>query len=213
MSEATQPESIKVLVVDDDLMVRETLADYLATASDLELVGSCSDGEAAVQAVRAGAVDVVLMDIRMPGMDGVTATVQILRVAPRVRVVALTTFDTDDAVAEVFEAGGAGFLLKNTRPAALVAAVRAAHRGVAVIPPELISRWTPQHSVAVVPALAAREREVLAAVATGLTNRDIAAQLYVSQSTVKFHLASLMRKLGADNRTGLVARAHEVGLL
>jgi len=213
MAEPVAPACIRVLVVDDDLMVRQTLADYLAIAGDVELIGSCADGAEAVEAVTQDLPDVVLMDIRMPVMDGVAATREILRIAPQVRVVALTTFDADEAIAAIFDCGGAGFLLKNTRPAALVEAVRAAHSGLAVIPPTLISRWTPGRVAVDRPSLAPREREVLGAVAQGLTNREIAARLFISPSTVKVHLAALMRKLGADNRTALTARAHELGLL
>jgi len=213
MAEPAASASIRVLVVDDDLMVRQTLADYLATASDLDLIGSCADGVEAVDAVTRQAPDVVLMDIRMPVMDGIDATREILRIAPQVRVLALTTFDADEAIAAIFDCGGAGFLLKNTRPAALVEAIRAAHNGLAVIPPNLISRWTPSRIAVDRPSLAPREQEVLSAVSQGLTNREIAARLFISASTVKIHIAALMRKLEADNRTALAARAHELGLL
>ena len=128
---------IRVLLVDDDLMVRETLAEYLA-ASGIDVIGLCADGPAAIAAVDELEPGVVLMDIRLPGMSGVDATRAILQEHPDVRVVALTTFDDDGSIAAIFDAGGAGYLLKNTRPAALAEAVRAAHSGLSVVPPKLM---------------------------------------------------------------------------
>jgi DNA-binding NarL/FixJ family response regulator len=202
-----------VLIVDDDLMVRQTLAEYLAIAPDLELVGICADGSEAVQAVRSYGPDVVLMDIRMPGTDGVSATKQIMTIAPRTKVVALTTFDDAEVIASIFASGGVGFLLKNTRPAALAEAVRAAYKGLSVVTPNLVLRWAEPQPAIERPSLDDRELEVLTAVAQGLTNREIANQLFVSPSTVKAQLAALMRKLEAGNRTALVARAHDLGFL
>lgn len=204
---------IRVIVVDDDLMVRETLAEYLGTAHDIELIGRCSDGNEAVAAVKQHLPDVVLMDMRMPGLDGVAATRTITAMAPSVKVVVLTTFDTDEAIAEAFEAGAAGYLLKNTRSAGLIEAVRAAYAGLSVVPPGLVSRWSPSRSIANRPRLLPREREVLELLARGLTNAQIAKQLFVSPSTVKLHVAALMRKLGAENRTSLAAQAHVYGLI
>jgi DNA-binding NarL/FixJ family response regulator len=204
---------IRVLVVDDDLMVRETLCEYLATDDGLELVGVCENGLEAIDAVRADPPDVVLMDIRMPELDGIAATKVIVETAGNVKVVALTTFDGDEAISAFFQCGGAGFLLKNTRPAALVEAVRAAHRGLSVVPPNLINRWSPSRSIAEPPRLLPRERQVLDLLTRGLTNPEIARQLFVSPSTVKVHVASLMRKLDADNRTSLATRAHVLGLI
>jgi DNA-binding NarL/FixJ family response regulator len=201
------------MIVDDDLMVRQTLAEYLAIASDLELVATCANGAEAIEAVRSLGPDVVLMDIRMAVMDGVTATKEIMTIAPRTRVVALTTFDESESIAAIFANGGAGYLLKNTRPAALAEAVRAAKNGLSVVTPNLVSRWAAPQPAIRRPELDERELEVLAAVARGLTNREIASELFVSSSTVKVQLSALMRKLEAGNRASLVARAHDLGFL
>lgn len=210
--------AITVLIVDDDLYVRESLSDFVAAAPDLQLVGTCADGVDAVEAVRRRSPDVVLMDIRMPGMDGAAATRVILDEAPETRVLALTSFADDDAVVEMFTSGACGFLLKSTRPAALADAIRAAHAGLALIPPDTIRRWSqsrarPAGHEPGGPVLTERERQVLAALGQGLTNRDIARSMFVSLSTVKALVGSLMRKLGAHSRTGVVARAHELGQL
>lgn len=204
---------IRVLIVDDDLFVRESLSDYLAAAEDLDLVGACADGAAAIEAVDRYLPDVVLMDLRMPIMDGPHATRAIRDLAPQVRVVALTSFPDDDAVADMFTSGACGFLLKNTRPAALADAIRAAHAGLALVPPDTIRRWSDARSKPTGPPLTEREREVLDGLARGLTNRDIAHAMFVSPSTVKSLVSGLMRKLDTATRTGVVARAHDLGLL
>ena len=207
------PAPIRVLIVDDDLFVRETLADYLGATEDLHLVGACADGAAAVDAVRALRPDVVLMDVRLPVMDGRSATRTIAEFAPETRVLALTSFGDDDAVADMMASGACGFLLKSTRPHALADAIRAAHAGLSLIPPDTIRRWSGARARAAGPALTEREREVLDGLGRGLTNRDIAHRLYVSPSTVKAVVSSLLRKLNAPTRTAVVARAHELGLL
>lgn len=207
------PSPIRVLVVDDDLLAREALCAYVGAADDLLLIGACADGAEAVEAVQASAPDVVLMDIRMPVLDGPAATQAIVQFAPDVRVLAMTTFDDDEAIARVFAAGGCGFLLKSTRPAALAAAIRAAHSGVVVMPEDAMRRWTSSRSKPAGPPLTDRERQVLAGLGRGLTNREIAKEMFTSASTVKTHLASLMRKLDAPTRTRVVSRAHELGLL
>lgn len=209
-----QPDAtITVLIVDDDLYVRESLSDYLAAAADLQLVGACPDGAAAVAAVRVHLPDVVLMDIYMPGMAGPAATRAILHDAPATRVLALTSFDDDEAVADMFTSGACGFLLKSTRPRALADAIRAAHAGLSLIPPDTILRWSNTRAKPVGPALTERERQALTGLGQGLTNRDIARTMFVSPSTVKALVSSLMRKLDAPTRTGVVARAHALGLL
>jgi DNA-binding NarL/FixJ family response regulator len=205
--------TITVMIVDDDLMVRETLTEYLATASDLALIGTCASGAEAVEQVPLRRPNVVLMDIRMPVLDGVGATREITAQCPDIKVVMLTTFDEDEVISDAFDAGAAGYLLKNTRAPALIEAVRAARAGLQVVPPGLVSRWSPTLPAANRPRLLPREREVLVLLSRGLTNAEIASELFVSASTVKNHIAALMRKLDADNRTSLTARAHVLGLI
>lgn len=204
---------IRVMIADDEPMVREALTEYLASATDIEVVGAFATGDAAVTEALALSPDVVLMDIRMPIVDGIAATKTITEANANIRVVMLTTFDEDEVIADAFAAGAAGYLLKTTRSAALVEAVRAAHAGLSVVPPGLVSRWSPSRVVAAPPRLLPREREVLELLARGHTNAQIAATLFVSASTVKIHVAALMRKLDAENRTSLAARAHVLGLI
>lgn len=204
---------IRVMVVDDDLYVRESLSDYLAAAPDMVLVGACANGAEALARVQERMPDVVLMDIQMPVMDGVRATRELARGAPAVRVVALTSFGDDEAVAEMLDAGAAGFLLKSTRPHALVDAIRAAHDGLTVVPPDTVRRWSGSHRRVDGPELSERERQVLALLASGLNNRQIGQAMFLSASTVKNHLSDLMQKLDVPTRTGVVSRAHELGLL
>lgn len=209
----TPAPAIRVLVVDDDLLARESLAEYVAAADGLELTGTCADGAEAVDAVRAEPPDVVLMDVRMPGLDGPAATREIVATAPQVRVLAMTTFDDDEAIARTFEAGGSGFLLKGIRAEALAAAIRAAHGGVVVVPQDAMRRWSDARVKPAAPPLTDRERQVLTALGRGHTNREIARDMFISASTVKALVASLMRKLDAPTRTAVVARAHQFGLL
>ncbi|MCE1173818.1 MAG: response regulator transcription factor [Propionibacteriales bacterium] len=207
------PRPIRVMIADDEPIVCEALAEYLAAAADIEVVSACTTGEDAVTHALELAPDVVLMDIRMPKVDGIAATRTITEANPDIRVVMLTTFDEDEIIADAFAAGAAGYLLKTTRSSALVEAVRAAHAGLSVVPPGLVSRWSPSRVVAQPPRLLPREREVLELLARGHTNAQIAAKLFVSPSTVKLHVAALMRKLDAENRTSLAARAHVLGLI
>ncbi|MGC3995179.1 MAG: response regulator transcription factor [Propionicimonas sp.] len=201
------------MAVDDDLFVREHLRDYLAASTDLVLVATCSSGAEAVEMVRRNPPDVVLMDIQMPIMDGIQATAAIGAIAPAVKVVALTSFGDDDAVAEMLNAGAAGFLIKNTKPQALIQAIKAAHNGLTVYPADPIRRWGQSRRRPVAPVLTERERQVLDLLAAGLNNRQIGQAMFVSASTVKNHLSDLMDKLDAPSRIGVVARAHELGLL
>lgn len=207
------PASITVALADDDLFVRDHLSDYLATTADLELIAVCADGEQLVAQIQQRAPDVVLMDIQMPRMDGVQATRIICESAPSVRVIALTSFGDDTAVASMLEAGAAGFLLKSTRPEALFEAIRAAHHGLAVIPDAIARRWSASHRRPEAPALTAREQQLLALLAQGLTNKQIGQELFLSASTAKQGVRDLMGKLEVSSRTAVVARAHQLGLL
>jgi DNA-binding NarL/FixJ family response regulator len=211
--DVTEAPRILTMIVDDDMYVRESLSDYLASADDLAVLGSCANGAEAIARIQEVPPDVVLMDIQMPVMDGIQATREISRLAPTVRVLALTSFGDDTAVADMLAAGAAGFLLKSTRAHALVDAIRAAHRGFTIVPPDTARRWGSARRTPVGPALSERERHVLDLVAAGLNNRQIGQALFLSASTVKNHVSDLMRTLNAPSRTGVVARAHELGLL
>ncbi len=205
--------AIRVLIVDDDLFVREHLRDYLASAEGFEVVGWCGDGAAALSAMSDQAVDVVLMDIRMPVMDGIEATRVISERHPGTRVLALTSFGDDDSIANMFHSGACGFLLKNTRPQGLIEAVRAAHQGLSVIPPDLLHRWANARRRPEAPALTEREVEVLNLLSQGLNNRQIGQEIYLSASTVKAVLSSLMHKFGTGSRVGVLSKAHVLGLI
>lgn len=209
----TPPTPIRLLIVDDDLYVRESLTDYLADAADIEIAGSCADGAEAVAAVRAAPFDIALIDIRMPVMDGLQASRAILELRPATRILAVTSFDDDQSIAEFFELGGAGYLLKDTRPGALVEAVRAAHAGITVVPPDTIRRWSVAHEPRPLPELTERELLVLQGLHEGLATREIADRLFLSSTTIKGTLSDLREKLGAPTRGHLLARAVELGLL
>lgn len=205
--------AIQVLIVDDDLYVRESLSDFLSAAPDIHVLGTCADGATAVTAVSEAAPDVILMDIHMPVMDGAEATRLITRIAPTTRIVALSSLGDDDAVATMPASGAAGFLIKSTRPKALITAIRSAHSGLAIVPPETLRRWTPAPNQPPAMTLTEREQRLLSLLADGLSNKQLGDELYLSPSTVKKHLSDLMRKLGAPTRAGVVSRAHQLGLL
>lgn len=216
---------IRVLLVDDQDLFREGVAVIIGAQPGMEVVGSVDNGVDAVRAVADLSPDVVLMDIRMPEMDGVEATHQIfapLRVAARerpVRVIVLTTFNLDDRAAAAIRNGASGFLLKGTTPALLADAVRTVHSGHAVLAPEdLAALMSGQFGerTATPPAfddLTDKEREVFTAVAQGLSNAEIAAATFSGESTVKTHVGSILRKLGLRDRVQVVVFAHEHGLV
>jgi DNA-binding NarL/FixJ family response regulator len=222
---------IRVVIADDQHLVRGGFALILASAPDIEVVGEAADGVEALTATREHRPDVVLMDIRMPRMDGVEATRHITAGAATrdVKVLVLTTFDTDQEVYQALQAGAYGFLLKDTAPADLIAAVRAVARGDALLAPSvtrrLIERFLdgggpdraraaqPAAAPPDLPALTPRERDILQAVADGLSNHEIAAQLHLSYSTVKTHVSHLLAKLDVRDRTQLVALAHRAGIV
>jgi DNA-binding NarL/FixJ family response regulator len=215
---------IRVLVADDQTLVRAGFRVLVESAPDLEVVGEAGDGVEAVELARRELPDVVLMDIRMPRMDGLEATRRIVALdrAERVRVLVLTTFDLDEYVYEALRAGASGFLLKDTPPADLLAAIRVVAAGDALLAPgvtrRLIAEFArrPEPSAVTPAALAAltdREREVLALVARGLSNAEIAELLVVSGATAKTHVSRVLAKLHARDRAQLVTLAYETGLV
>ena len=204
---------IKVLIVDDHPVVRDGLRGVLAGAPDMEVVGEAGHGAEALARVRAVAVDVVLMDLRMPVMGGVEAIGELRRTAPAVRVLVLTTYDTDRDVLPAVEAGATGYLLKDTPRDELLRAVRAAHRGEAVLSPTVAGRLMGQVRGPSQDALSARELEVLRLVAAGSTNREAAQRLFISEATVKTHLLHIYAKLEVRDRASAVAAGYQRGLL
>jgi two-component system, NarL family, response regulator LiaR len=205
---------IRVMLVDDHEMVRNGLGTFLLIHGDLELVGEAGDGEEALRLFASVQPDVILMDLKMPRMDGVEATQALLARSPEARVIALTSFDDDQLVEQALEAGATGYLLKNVDADDLADAIRAAHRGKPTLGPEAteallrVSRRPPSlgHD------LTEREREVLALMIDGMTNPKIAEALFVSPTTVKSHVSSILSKLGAATRTEAVSLAlqHDV---
>jgi len=214
---------IRVLLVDDQVLVRAGFRALLAAEPDIEVVGEAGDGAQAVRLTGQTRPDVVLMDIRMPGVDGLTATRQIAA-DPRlseVRIIVLTTFELDEYVGEALRAGAAGFLVKNTQPAELIQGVRVVAAGDGLLSPSVTRRVIEQFAArTAAPAaprrlaeLTEREREVVALVGTGLSNDEIAARLVVSPATAKTHVSRAMVKLGARDRAQLVVFAYEAGLV
>jgi DNA-binding NarL/FixJ family response regulator len=214
---------ISVVVVDDEHLVRSGFAALLASDPEITVVGTADTGDAALAVVRQERPDVVLMDIRMPGRDGVSATAAITAdpALSGTRVIVLTTFDMDEYVHAALRAGASGFLLKDAQPADLLAAVRQVAQGESVLAPSLVRRLiatfveTPPATAkpAWLGSLTAREIEVLVAVAQGLTNAEIGAALYMSAATAKTHVGRLLTKLSARDRTQLVIAAYEAGLV
>jgi DNA-binding NarL/FixJ family response regulator len=215
---------IRVLLADDQALIRAGFRMILDAASDIEVVGEATDGTQAVELARSRRADVVLMDIRMPGVDGLEATRRIAADddLAGVRVVILTTFETDDYVYEALRGGASGFLVKDTEPAELLQAVRVAARGDALLSPSVTRRLItdiasrPQRLPAtgeVLARLTEREREVMTLVAAGLSNDEIAARLFLSPLTSKTHVSRIMTKLNARDRAQLVVIAYESGLV
>lgn len=211
MTVSSAGSPIRVLIVDDDPIVRQTLTVYLQDAEGLEPAGVCSDGGEALQVVRDDPPDVVLMDIHLPIMDGAAATRAITESAPDVPVLALTALASDDTIAGMLEAGATGCVLKTTSQHGLVSAILAVHDGITVLPADTVRRWRQRQSLPTAADLGERERQILDLLGQGLTNREIAHALVVSTSTVKSRVSDLLKKLGATSRTQLVARAHQLG--
>ncbi|GAA0209580.1 response regulator transcription factor [Saccharothrix mutabilis subsp. mutabilis] len=202
---------IRVVIVDDHPVVRDGLRGMLAVAGDVEVVGEAADGAEAEAVVRAVVPDVVLMDLRMPGVDGVTAIGRLRDVPARVLV--LTTYDTDSDVLPAIKAGATGYLLKDTPRDELFRAVRSAARGEAVLSPSVATRLVGQVRAPAAEPLSDREVEVLGLIARGCTNREAAARLFISEATVKTHLVHVYAKLGVNDRAAAVAVAYERGVL
>lgn len=204
---------IRVMVVDDHPVVRDGLRGVLDGEADMLVVGEAGHGAEALARVAEAAPDVVLMDLRMPTMGGVEAITALRTQAPGVRVLVLTTFDTDRDVLPAIEAGATGYLLKDTPREELLRAVRAAHRGEAVLSPAVAGRLMGQVRAPERDALSAREMEVLRLVAAGSTNREAAKALFISEATVKTHLLHIYAKLEVRDRASAVAVGYQRGLL
>ena len=208
---------LRILVVDDHPVVRSGLVGMLTLEVDLEIVGEAADGVEALVLAEATQPDVVLMDLRMPRMDGVAATTAIAARWPKMRVLVLTTFDTDSEIVRAVEAGATGYLLKDTPRATLVEAIRASARGETVLGPTIAAHLMRTVAAAaqrpVSEALTPRELDVLAGVAQGWSNAEIGRRLFIGESTVKTHLLKIFSKLGVDDRTRAVTIAMERGIL
>ncbi len=212
--------TVKVLLVDDDALVRAGLRIILSSAEDLEVVGEADDGAGAVAAVRQYRPDVVLMDIRMARMDGITATAAVRRLDPPPQVIVLTTFQADEQVMSALRAGASGFLVKDTPPAQIIDAVRVVASGEAIISPS-VTRTLLAHfgdgqasdrrraAARRLADLTDREREVAAAVGSGASNAEVAAALFMSEATVKAHVSRLFTKLDVANRVQVAILVHD----
>jgi DNA-binding NarL/FixJ family response regulator len=214
----------RVMIVDDQALVRAGFRMVLDAEPDIDVVAECADGLAALDALPGRDVDVVLMDIRMPRLDGIEATRRVVERGDTPKVLVLTTFDLDEYVYAALRAGAAGFLLKDAGPSELLAAIRAVHTGDAVVAPgptrRLLDRFLPVLATPVQPAgierldvLTEREREVLEAVGKGLNNTEIAASFFVAEATVKTHIGRILAKLGLRDRVQMVVLAYETGLV
>jgi DNA-binding NarL/FixJ family response regulator len=215
--------AVRVLLVDDQALFREALATLLSVREEVDVVGEAADGAAAVECAARLRPDVVLMDLRMPGLDGIAATRRLRAGQPDVRVIALTTFDTDEEVFAALRAGAVGYLLKDVSSARLVEAILAAARGESVLQPSVAAKVVarvaalpdeavPRPRPPVVP-LSERELAVVRLLAEGRSNREIAADLFLAEGTVKNHVTALLGKLGARDRTQAALRARALGLL
>jgi len=220
-------DPIRVLLVDDQALMRMGFAMVLDAEDDLEVVGEAGDGVAALTQVRALSPHVVLMDVRMPGMNGIEATKQIVAEYPEVRVLVVTTFDLDEYAFAALRAGASGFLLKDAEPATLIDAIRTVASGDAVVAPRVTRRMlelfaphmpvradtAPSQTDPRLESLTPRETEVLLAVARGLSNSEIASEFFVSEATVKTHVGNILAKLAVRDRVQAVILAFESGLV
>lgn len=213
---------IRVLIADDEPLMRAGIKAILGTADDIELVAEVGDGREAVQTVRERRVDVAVLDIRMPRLDGLAAARELHSVAPHVKVVMLTTFGEDENIVRALSDGAAGFLLKDSAPEELLRAVRAVHNGEAYLSPMVTSRVVGmvatsgqpkrQEAVRQVQRLTEREVEVLALLGQGMSNADVGQKLHMSEATVKTYVSRLLAKLGLTNRVQAALLARDAGL-
>lgn len=209
--------TVRVVVVDDNDLLRAGLVTVLTSDPDVEVVGEAVDGPAAVKLCAEAQPNVVLMDVEMPGGDGLAAAAALRSHAPDVRVLILTMFDLDDYVADALKAGAAGFLLKTTPPRELVAAVKTCAEGETTLGPSVIARLVdsyvnrPREPIAEIADLTERELDVLRAMARGLSNNEISRELYLAETTVKTHVARILSKLGVRDRVQAVVLAHRSG--
>ncbi|MHA6669957.1 response regulator [Homoserinimonas sp. A447] len=204
---------IRVLVADDHPIVRGGIVALLEAAADVVVVGQASTGVEAVALALELSPDVVLMDLRMPGLDGDQATAQILGERPQVKVIILTTYESDDSILSAIEAGASGYLLKAAPEEEILAGIRSVARGEVALAPSIAALLVKRVAAPPTPTLTPRETEVLTLVARGLSNPGIATRLFVGEATVKTHLLHVFEKLGVNDRTRAVTRAMELGLL
>jgi DNA-binding NarL/FixJ family response regulator len=216
--------TIKILICDDQSLFREALHTLLGSYSDLLVVGEASNGEEAIRLVSAKSPDIVLMDLRMPMMDGVEATRRIVQVTNDVKVIVLTTFDDDETVFEGLRAGAVGYLLKDVSSEKLVEAIRAANKGEYFLLPSITAKVVSEFSriskplikkadLELIDPLSPREVEILRIVASGASNKEIAEKLFISEGTVKNHLSSILSKLGVRDRMQAILKAKELGII
>lgn len=221
-------QPIKVAIVDDQHLIRSGLSMLINSREELQVTGEASNGQEAVQSAHVRAADVVLMDVRMPVMDGIAATTELLKHDDDLKIIVLTTFDLDEYALDAIDAGASGFLLKDAPPEQLLGAIESVYHGDAVIAPSTTKRLLEHlvapkrhklpaeaHSadLAALATLTAREREVLEAMAEGLSNAEIAQQLFVSATTVKTHVGNVLTKLGARDRVQAVVLAYRTGIV
>ncbi|HEX4225155.1 MAG TPA: response regulator transcription factor [Pseudonocardiaceae bacterium] len=204
---------ITLLIVDDHPIVRDGLSGMFATDPGFEVLGEATDGAEAIRLAQTLEPDVILMDLRMPGMDGLAAIKELARLRVPAKVLVLTTYDTDNYVLPAIEAGATGYLLKDAPRAELLRAVQAAAAGQSVLSPAVATRLVTRVRTPEEDPLSQRELEVLALVAAGTTNRESAAKLFISEATVKTHLLNIYNKLGVSDRAAAVAEAFNRGLL
>lgn len=216
-------EKIRLLLVDDQRLMRDGLRTLLELEADFEVIAEAEDGAQALEAYRQHAPNVILMDIRMPKMDGVEATRRLRGLAPEVKIIILTTFDDNEYVFEGLRAGALGYLLKDVSADELAEAIRVVAGGGSMIEPSVarkvvaeFARLSPaasQGAASLVESLSAREIEILALVAQGFTNKEIARRIFLAEGTVKNYVTSILQKIGARDRTQAALRARELGLL